>query len=107
MGSPRNYSESTAQKIDAEVKRLIDTAYAKATELIVSHRDKLDAIAKGLLEYETLDAKHIHEIIEHGEIQNPPSSPTPPDLPSEAPKKRAVEKEKESEGDFPGVPAPA
>jgi len=107
MGSPRNYSESTAQKIDAEVKRLIDTAYAKATELIVSHRDKLDVIAKGLLEYETLDAKHIHEIMEHGEIQNPPSSPTPPDLPSEAPKKRPIEKEKESEGDFPGVPAPA
>jgi cell division protease FtsH len=107
MGSPRNYSESTAQKIDAEVKRLIDTAYAKATELIVSHRDKLDVIAKGLLEYETLDAKHIHEIMEHGGIQNPPSSPTPPDLPSEAPKKRPVEKEKESEGDFPGVPAPA
>jgi cell division protease FtsH len=107
MGSPRNYSESTAQKIDAEVKRLIDTAYAKATELIVSHRDKLDVIAKGLLEFETLDAKHIHEIMEHGGIQNPPSSPTPPDLPSDAPKKRPVEKEKESEGDFPGLPAPA
>jgi cell division protease FtsH len=107
MGSPRNYSESTAQKIDAEVKRLIDTAYAKATELIVSHRDKLDVIAKGLLEYETLDAKHIHEIMEHGGIQNPPSSPTPPDLPSDTPKKRPVEKEKESEGDFPGLPAPA
>ncbi len=107
MGSPRNYSESTAQKIDAEVKRLIDTAYAKATELIVSHRDKLDVIAKGLLEYETLDAKHIHEIMEHGGIQNPPSSPMPPDLPSDAPKKRPVEKEKESEGDFPGLPAPA
>jgi len=107
MGSPRNYSESTAQKIDAEVKRLIDTAYAKATELIVSHRDKLDVIAKGLLDYETLDAKHIHEIMEHGGIQNPPSSPTPPDLPSDAPKKRPVEKEKESEGDFPGLPAPA
>ncbi len=107
MGSPRNYSESTAQKIDAEVKRLIDTAYDRATELIKTHRDKLDAIAKGLLEYETLDAKHIHEIMEHGEIQNPPSSPTPPDLPSEAPKKRPVEKEKESEGGLPGLPAPA
>jgi cell division protease FtsH len=64
-------------------------------------------IAKGLLEYETLDAKHIHEIMEHGGIQNPPSSPTPPDLPSDTPKKRPVEKEKESEGDFPGLPAPA
>jgi cell division protease FtsH len=107
MGSPRNYSEATAQKIDAEVKRLIDTAYERATDLIKTHRDKLDAIAKGLLEYETLDAKHIHEIMEHGEIRNPPSSPTPPDLPTEAPKKRPVEKEKESEGGLPGLPAPA
>ena len=107
MGSPRNYSEATAQKIDAEVKQLIDTAYDRATELIKTHREKLDAIAKGLLEYETLDAKHIHEIMEHGEIQNPPSSPTPPDLPYEAPRKRPVEKEKESEGGLPGHPAPA
>jgi cell division protease FtsH len=107
MGSPRNYSEATAQKIDAEVKQLIDTAYDRATELIKTHREKLDAIAKGLLEYETLDAKHIHEIMEHGEIQNPPSSPTPPDLPYEAPRKRPVEKEKESEGGLPGLPAPA
>lgn len=108
MGSPRNYSESTAQKIDSEVKRLIDNAYAKATELIVSHRGKLDAIAQALLVYETLDAKHIHEIMEFGDIQNPPSKPTPPELPTEAEaKKRPVEKEKQSEGDFPGELAPA
>jgi len=108
MGSPRNYSEATAQRIDAEVKRLIDNAYAKATELILSHRANLDSIAKALLVYETLDAKHIHEIMEFGDIQNPPSKPTPPELPTEAePKKRPVEKEKESEGDFPGELAPA
>lgn len=108
MGSPRNYSEATAQKIDDEVKRLIDNAYALATKLIVEHRAKLDSIASALLEYETLDAKHIHEIMEFGDIQNPPSRPTPPDLPSgtEA-KKRPVEKEKEHEGDFPGELAPA
>gem|GEM_PF-3293469 len=109
MGSPRNYSEATAQKIDAEVKRLIDNAYAKATELILAHRAKLDVIAKGLLEFETLDAKHIHEIMETGELTNPPSKPTPPDLPSieGGTKKRTVEKEKEIGGDFPGELAPA
>jgi cell division protease FtsH len=108
MGSPRNYSEATAQKIDGEVKRLIDNAYAKATELIQAHRDKLDAIAKALLEYETLDAKHIHEIMEHGEIRNPPTPPTPPELPAEeAPKKRPAETPLEPEGGLPGVPAPA
>lgn len=107
MGSQRNYSEATAQKIDAEVKRLIDTAYGRATDLIKTNRDKLDAIAKGLLEYETLDAKHIHEIMEHGDIQNPPSSPTPPDLPPEATLRRPAEKGKGSEGGFSGLPAPA
>ncbi len=107
MGSPRNYSEATAQQIDMEVKRLIDTAYAHATDLIQTNRDKLDAIAKGLLEYETLDAKHIHEIMEAGRILNPPSSPTPPDLPSGMTQRRPMEKSSENEGGLPGVPAPA
>jgi cell division protease FtsH len=108
LSSPRNYSEATAQKIDAEVKKLIDDAYAKATELIVKHRDKLNTIAKGLLEYETLDANHIREIMEHGELRNPPSSPTPPDLPQEpAPKTPAKPAAKEPEGDLPGDLAPA
>ncbi|MCB1090628.1 MAG: cell division protein FtsH, partial [Verrucomicrobiae bacterium] len=109
LSSPRNYSEATAQKIDAEVKRLIDTAYAKATDLIVSHRDKLNAIAKGLLEYETLDAGHIREIMEFGELRNPPSSPTPPDLPEEpaAPVAPPAKPSRTSEDDLPGDLAPA
>lgn len=106
----RNYSEATAQKIDDEVKRLIDEAYATATRLITDNRDKLDAIAKALLEYETLDRHHIDEIMEFGELKNPPSTPTPPDLPSgteedSKPKKRETEEEKGD--DFPGEFAPA
>ncbi|MCB1228872.1 MAG: ATP-dependent zinc metalloprotease FtsH [Verrucomicrobiae bacterium] len=109
LSSPRNYSEATAQKIDAEVKKLIDNAYDKAKELIVKHREKLNAIAQGLLEYETLDASHIKEIMEHGELRNPPSSPTPPDLPSEpAPHpEKPAEAAKPDEGELPGGLAPA
>ncbi|MCP5541086.1 MAG: ATP-dependent zinc metalloprotease FtsH [Akkermansiaceae bacterium] len=109
LSSPRNYSEATAQMIDAEVKSLIDNAYAKATELIVKHRDKLDAIAKGLLEYETLDAKHIGEIMEYGELRNPPSSPNPPDIPGEpeTPAQPGPSKDSGEEPDFPGDLAPA
>ncbi len=109
LSSPRNYSEATAQKIDAEVKRLIDNAYDKAKELCVKHRDKLNAIAQGLLEYETLDAGHIKEIMEHGELRNPPSSPTPPDLPEEsAPRPEPpAETAKPDEGELPGGLAPA
>ncbi len=81
MGRTRNYSEATAQRIDIEVKRLIDEAYARAKELLLQHRDKLDAIAKALLEFETLDRGHIEDIMEHGEMRNPPPSPAPPPPP--------------------------
>ncbi len=51
----RDYSESTAQAIDAEVKMLIDEAYARATKLLTEKRAQLDLIAKALLEWETLE----------------------------------------------------
>ncbi len=80
MTQGRDYSEATAQKIDAEVKQLIDNAYARSKALIMKYRAELDAIAKALLEYETLDGSHIHEIIEHGRMTNPPRTkpPAPP-----------------------------
>lgn len=81
MSRGRDYSEDTAQKIDREVKRLIDSAYTTAKDLLIKHRDRLDTIAKALLEYETLDRGHIEEIMDTGDLQNPPSSPTPPEPP--------------------------
>ncbi len=79
----RDYSEATAQLIDSEVKRLCTEAYDKARELITTHREKLEAIAKALLEFETLDGEHVREIIEHGRIMNPPAAKPPP-APAEA-----------------------
>ncbi|MEX2577644.1 MAG: ATP-dependent zinc metalloprotease FtsH [Verrucomicrobiales bacterium] len=109
ISSPRNYSESTAQKIDAEVKQLTDRAYAEATRLLTEHRDQLETIAQALLLYETLDGAHVREIMEHGEIKNPPSAPTPPDLPEEEAEKkpRSSKGEKDSGDEFPGEFAPA
>ncbi|MCC6883148.1 MAG: ATP-dependent zinc metalloprotease FtsH [Verrucomicrobiales bacterium] len=108
MGGSRSYSEATAQKIDSEVKRLIDEAYQKATDLIVSHRDQLNMIAKGLLEFETLDGAHIHDIMNFGEMRNPPSSPTPPSMPQaprfDTPKQ---DRPRTSEDGFSGDLAPA
>ncbi len=109
ISSPRNYSEATAQKIDIEVQKLTDGAYEEATRLLKANRDKLEAIAQGLLEYETLDGAHIQEIMEHGEMKNPPTHPSPPDLPDkeeEEPKSEKPE-EKEESDDFPGDLAPA
>ncbi|MDF1826355.1 MAG: ATP-dependent zinc metalloprotease FtsH [Verrucomicrobiales bacterium] len=110
ISTPRNYSEATAQTIDDEVKKLTDEAYEEATRLLKEHRDKLEAIAQALLVYETLDGVHVQEIMDHGEIQNPPSAPTPPDLPGEdevEPVARVKEEEKDKGEDFPGELAPA
>ena len=83
MTATRSYSEDTAQKIDSEVKRLIDTAYNKAREMLLSHREELDLIAHALLEYETLDASHIKDLMDDGEMGDPPASPNPPEFDSE------------------------
>ena len=84
MARPRGYSEATAQMIDAEVKRLIDEAYQRAEELLKANRAKVQAIANALLEYETLEGSHIKEIMETGELRNPPKGAQPPDLPPAA-----------------------
>jgi cell division protease FtsH len=79
ISKQRDYSEATAQEIDREVRRLVDEAYSRAKNLILQHREKVEIIAKALLEYETLDGDHIRDILEHGEMRNPPSiRPNPP-----------------------------
>ncbi len=78
LSKARDYSEATAQEIDREVRKLCDDAYTRATELLTTHRDQLVAIAKALLEYETLDGSQIRDILEFGKMKNPPSAPTKP-----------------------------
>ena len=68
----RDYSEATAEQIDGEVRKLIDNAYQTAMQVLTQHRDHLEAIAKALLEYETLDGQQIKEILEHGRLNPPP-----------------------------------
>ena len=74
----RDYSEATAEQIDREVRKLVDDAYGRAKEILLANRDKLEVIAKALLEYETLDGVQIREMIEHGRLINPPPGPPPP-----------------------------
>ncbi len=85
LGQGREYSEATAQEIDNEVRKLCDDAYVRAVKLLTASRDKLEAIAKALLEYETLDGKQIREIIETGTMRTPPSTPKPRSSSSEPP----------------------
>jgi len=73
LGLPggREYSEQTAQMIDAEIKRLVDTAFEETRRLMEANRDKLDAIAKALLKYETLDGQDVHKIIRGEPLDRP------------------------------------
>jgi cell division protease FtsH len=89
----RDYSEATAEEIDREVRRFLDEAYQRAKDTLIAHREKLDIIAKALLEYETLDGKQIREIVDHGRLINPPPSVTPTTgdkLPPEKPPKQVI-----------------
>ncbi len=75
------YSEETARKIDAEITRIVDTQYARAKAIILEKREALDKIAAALLEYETIEGKHVLEILNFGEIRSPivVEKPTKPD----------------------------
>ncbi|GAB4476309.1 MAG: ATP-dependent zinc metalloprotease FtsH [Burkholderiaceae bacterium] len=72
-------SEETMRKVDAEIRRIIDQQYALARKLIEDNRDKVEAMAKALLELETIDADQIDDIMA-GRPPRPPKSvgSTPP-----------------------------
>jgi cell division protease FtsH len=59
----QNVSESTAQKIDAEIRRLIEDAYATARRILTKKSKDLEALAQGLLEYETLSGEEIVDLL--------------------------------------------
>ncbi|MGJ8698297.1 MAG: ATP-dependent zinc metalloprotease FtsH [Verrucomicrobiaceae bacterium] len=106
MSQSKNYSEATAQQIDAEIKRFIDEAYAKAQQLLGERRDLLELIAQALMEFETLDAKHIQDLIAHGEMKDPPTRPEPPEIPSDLEKKESAPTAKEENEDNDGTLPP-
>jgi cell division protease FtsH len=77
---PREHSEATAQLIDAEVKRLVDSAYRECERLIREHTDDMKKLAEALLKYETLTAEEVEKVLA-GEvlprIQAVPMNPMP------------------------------
>jgi len=70
----KNMSEATMQKVDAEVRRIIDQQYALARKLIEENKDKIEAMTQALLEWETIDSDQIKDIMEG----RPPRPPKPP-----------------------------
>ena len=71
-----NVSEETMQKVDKEIRKIIDTQYDLARGLIEEHKDKMHAMATALLEWETIDAEQIEDIME-GRPPRPPKDWTP------------------------------
>jgi cell division protease FtsH len=69
----RNVSEATMQKVDAEVRRIIDEQYALARKILEENRDKVETMTKTLLEWETIDAGQIDDIMSG----RPPRPPKP------------------------------
>ena len=67
-------SEATMQKVDAEIRRIIDEQYALAKRLLDENRDKVEAMTQALLEWETIDADQINDIM----AGNTPRPPQPP-----------------------------
>ena len=72
--SSKTVSELTQQKVDAEIRALIDSQYALARSILEQNRDKVEAMVAALLEWETLDADQITDIMEG----RPPRTPKPP-----------------------------
>jgi cell division protease FtsH len=73
----KNVSESTMQQVDAEIRRIIDQQYGLARRLIEENRDKVEAMTQALLEWETLDADQINDIMA-GKPPREPKRATPP-----------------------------
>ena len=89
------YSPETAQRIDEEVRNIIDSCYEKAKQLLVDNRDKLDLMADALMKYETIDRYQIDDIMEGRDPRPPkgwgdsgPSGGVPADEPEQAPADR-------------------
>jgi cell division protease FtsH len=76
-----NISEATMQKVDSEVRRIIDEQYSLARRIIETNRDKVEAITKALLDWETIDREQLDDIMA-GKVPRPPKDWTPRTPPS-------------------------
>jgi cell division protease FtsH len=93
----KNVSEATMQKVDAEIGRIIEQQYALARKMLEENRDKVEAMAHALLEWETLDAEQIDDIM----AGKPPRPPKPT---QSAPRASTPS---DTPGAEPSAPAPA
>ena len=75
--SAKTISEATQQKVDAEIRRILDEQYAIARKLIEDNRDKVEAMTAALMEYETIDADQINDIMAGLPVREPKPKQAP------------------------------
>ena len=79
MGRQQNISEATSQKIDSEVRRLVESGLQHATEILTTKREDLESLAKGLLEWETLSGEEIFGVLQgRPPVRETADEPPPP-----------------------------
>jgi cell division protease FtsH len=86
FGEQRDYSESIAQEIDGEVRRIVEEAHATALKMLVENRDRLERVAKALLEIESIDQADFEAIWNNEELptrDRNTSAPPPVSRPSQ------------------------
>jgi len=105
ISEQRDYSDAIAEKIDAEVRAIIDAEYERARTILTEQRDKLDLIASTLLEIETLEASEFSALMEGLDLPKP-SAPLPK-TPAAGPTVPAEEWKPTSSLDMPPSPFPA
>ncbi len=79
----KNVSEATMQQVDAEIRRIIDQQYALARRLIEENRDKVETMTQALLEWETLDADQLNDIMAGKPPREPKRSAPPASTPAD------------------------
>lgn len=82
--SAKTVSEATQQKVDNEIRSILDQQYALARKLLDENRDKVERMAKLLLEWETLDSDQVNDIMD-GVDPRPPKSVPPKSQDSDGP----------------------
>ncbi len=90
LGGPREYSEETQRKIDEEVKKLIDSLYDVTKQILESHREQVEAVARALIKYETLDAEDMDRIMRGDKLTRPTVSDLLEQEKQRTPERKAV-----------------
>lgn len=107
ISEQRDYSDAVAEQIDVEVRRIIDSAHQKATQILTDNRDKLDMISQRLLEVETLEAAEFVALIDGKDLPaSPPPSSGSPKV-SQTKSAEPSERTRPSPLDRPPSPSPA